>query len=278
MILPKVYEFSAEKNWKVWLIFWAIHGNEPCGTQVLEKLIQDIKSWKIKIESGKLIIIPICNPEAYKQNIRFVEENLNRVFNNFDDSSYERKLAKFLKGYIEKCDYLLDLHSFHTEWDHYLFQDFEDDKTNEFIKALWVKNIVTGWPELYGSWDEQDTVWYAYSQWKTAALIECWSHNDPKCFDIANSAVYNFLIYLGIINWELWKVHQNITKITAMVRKEQEWKLVQNFIEMQELKQGELIAEYNDGTQFFAEKDGNILLANSNAKIWHEWYYLAYKK
>ncbi|MGB2110645.1 MAG: hypothetical protein ACPHY8_01665 [Patescibacteria group bacterium] len=91
------------------------------------------------IESGKLIIVPICNPKAYQADVRQIEDNLNRVFYDKKDKnnlSYEEKIAEFLKQYIDTGDYILDLHSFHAQGNHYIFQDFTDEKTNEFISAL----------------------------------------------------------------------------------------------------------------------------------------------
>ena len=93
-----------------------------------------------------------------------------------------------------------------------------------------------GWPEIYSAGDELDTVGYAYSQGKIAALIECGSHTDPKCYEVAETAVNNFLIYTGIISGNSPEVQQNITKITTMIRKERPGILMQDFFEMQEVK------------------------------------------
>ena len=281
MQYPKVYEFEWKKAGKTAVIFWAIHGNDICGPQVLEKLIQDIQCGKIIIESGKLIIVPICNPKAYQADVRQMEDNLNRVFYEKKDKnnlSYEEKIAEFLKKYIDAGDYILDLHSFHAQGNHYIFQDFTDEKTNEFISALWVKNIVQGWPELYEAWEELDTIWYAYSQGKIGALIECGSHRDPECFDIANKTIQNFLIFSEIISGKWEKNIQNITKIDSMIRKEKPGNFTKNYIEMQEITAWEVIVKYDDWEEFIAKKDGNILLTNKDAKIWQEHFYIAYKK
>lgn len=281
MEFPKVYEFFGKKPGKTAVIFWAIHGNEICGPQVLQALIEKLESQELILESGKLIIVPICNPKAHQADVRQIEDNLNRVFYDKKDTnnlSYEEKISEFLKPLIDKSDYILDLHSFHAAWNHYIFQDFTDEKTNEFIQALWVKNIVQGWPELYEAGEELDTIWYAYAQGKIGALIECGSHRDPQCFQVAEKTIHNFLKYCEMVSWETEKQIQNITKMDSMIRKTKPGKLTKDFIEMQEISAWEVIVEYDDGDTFIAQKDGNILLTNAQAQIGQEFFYIAYKK
>lgn len=46
----------------------AVHGNEVCGPKALERVVAEIESGAIEIEAGKLVVIPVCNEQAYDQN------------------------------------------------------------------------------------------------------------------------------------------------------------------------------------------------------------------
>jgi len=52
-----------------------------------------------------------------------------------------------------------------------------------------------------------------------------------------------------------------------MIRKTKSGEFTKNYIEMQEITAGEIIVKYDDGEEFIAKKDGNILLTNKDAKI-----------
>lgn len=278
MEYPKVFKYSSEKAWKNLLILWAIHWNEICWPKVLTELVTEIESNKIKIESWSVTIIPICNIEGHKQDVRFVEENLNRVFGKADESTYERALAAFIKPYIESSDYVLDLHSFQSEWKPFMFEDVDDEETKAFVKAVWCPNVVKWWTEMYPWEEELDTIGYTYKVWKKWALIECWSHREEGCFEVWTLAALNALKYLKIINWDVEEKPLNYLTLSKLVRKEKEWKMLKKYIEMESFNKGDIIAKYNDGEEIVAENNWNILFPNDSVPVWEEWFYLCYKK
>lgn len=277
MKYPEVFEFKWKKPWKNLLIFGAIHWNEVCWPQVLWDIIEKIKSWNIVIESGSLTLIPVCNEEAYSKNVRQINENLNRIFWKNDDSTYERKLANFLKKEIDKADYLLDLHSFDGEWNPFMFEDYDDQKTIDFVKAIWCEYLVKWWTEMYPDDEWLDTVSYAHKAWKIWALVECWNHEEESCFGVWMDSCLNAMKYLGLISWKLEEKSSIYLKLSKLYYKEKEGKFSGEYIQMQEVKKGEIIAKYSDGAEIKAEKNGNILFPKTYANIWEEWFYLCYK-
>jgi predicted deacylase len=66
----------------------------------------------ITLLSGSVTFIPVCNPLAKEKNVRYIEENLARVFDEHKNPvSYEQKLATQLSDYVKNADAILDIHS-----------------------------------------------------------------------------------------------------------------------------------------------------------------------
>ncbi len=109
-------EYHSGNPGKTLLVFGAIHGDEICGPKAIAEVMNEIDSGKIVLKSGKIIFVPVCNPEAFKQNKRFVDVNLNRVFKKHPNpTKYEEKLANILCDFMGDADILLDIHSISSE-------------------------------------------------------------------------------------------------------------------------------------------------------------------
>ncbi len=92
------------------VIFGGTHGNEWTGIKIVTHYQEYFQK---KFPSLKLEFI-LANPEAYKLNRRFKDEDLNRAFQYLGEnrSSFEHTRAKELKEIILKEDCLvLDLHT-----------------------------------------------------------------------------------------------------------------------------------------------------------------------
>lgn len=102
-------------------IIGATHGDEPAGVHALQKISEHIqnKDWVIE---GLDIFGLIGNPDAYAKNVRFIDHNLNRMFQAqlLDDetnTSSEVMRAREIESYFldlrnkYKTVYVLDVHS-----------------------------------------------------------------------------------------------------------------------------------------------------------------------
>jgi|688.fasta_scaffold50100_5 succinylglutamate desuccinylase len=111
--LDCAFEISSGKKGHTVVIFGGIHGNEVAGVEAMVKFKKHFDLKKLNLKQGKIILI-LGNPQAYKSGLRFVNQNLNRVFDGNLQDTLESKRAKniydFLKDY-DKIDYILDLHS-----------------------------------------------------------------------------------------------------------------------------------------------------------------------
>ena len=114
MSLIEKYVFTCENKGMNLLILGGVHGNETAGIKAGFRVVEDIKQGKIKLQNGRLTIVPVCNPAAYQKDVRSIEENLNRVMKmHLNPQSYEQCLANEICPLIKANRMLLDLHSTH---------------------------------------------------------------------------------------------------------------------------------------------------------------------
>lgn len=84
------------------LIVGGLHGDEPSGIEVAKYFRKNTYSHIHSI---------IGNPEAIKQNIRFVGTDMNRSFQAKTYISIEEKRAKEIKKLLYKYDLIIDIHN-----------------------------------------------------------------------------------------------------------------------------------------------------------------------
>lgn len=79
-------------------VVFCLHGNEKYGVEVVAKLPASLPSF-------------LANEKALKENVRFIDEDLNRVFPGNAEGNYEERIAFELKDKLKNFDCVLDLHS-----------------------------------------------------------------------------------------------------------------------------------------------------------------------
>ena len=100
------------------LIIGGIHGDEPCGINAIQAIVQDPEAYRPT--HGKMMLM-YGNPQAIKKGVRYIDENLNRIFmkskENLPDKllCLEKQRMQQLKLYMDKADILLDIHASYTQ-------------------------------------------------------------------------------------------------------------------------------------------------------------------
>ncbi len=273
--------FSSTAQGPRLLVLGAVHGNEVCGPPAIRKVIAQLQSGALALEKGSVTFVPVCNPKAHAAGTRFVEKNLNRVICPRDTPTlYEERLASHLMRLIDACDWLLDVHSYHSKGPAFVFQDTANPQTASFARCLGPDYIVTGWAEMYAAPDaatlmEGDTVGYAHAKGKTGVVIECGHHPDPAALLVAEKAILNALQFLGMIACDEPLAPKNPTVIrgTKVVAKTKSGKLAKDWQHFDPIYAGEPVALYDDGTAEVSPQDGCLLLPKADALIGEEWFY-----
>ncbi|MGC9404002.1 succinylglutamate desuccinylase [Vibrio genomosp. F10] len=110
------------------IISCGIHGDETSPMEIIDKIISDVLSGFQTVSERCLFII--AHPEATNQHTRFIEENLNRLF---DDKHHEpsrevtiadnlkRTVTRFYSGTKVETRWHLDLHCAIRTSKHYSF-------------------------------------------------------------------------------------------------------------------------------------------------------------
>lgn len=268
----KTCEFDSWFEWNTLLLIWAIHGNEKCWTHAIYKVIKMIHSEEIILKTWKIVCIPVANPQAYKENIRYCELDLNRCFKPwYNKYTYEGQLAMMIRKRIDACDYMIDVHSIDAGDARFVFKSCNQDlEVNEFAKHSLVPEVLVGTWNSFRQW-KWATENYAHISWKKGLCIECWQHNDPNAVQVAYDAIMNILKYLSIIQWTTIKSeYMRKIKLYKTIYKKKEWVLRKNLRHWDCVSEWDIVATYDDNSQEIVRTDGIIILPKSWANVWEQ--------
>ena len=116
---PYVHVLESGKPGPTVMVAALTHGNEVSGAIVVDALLAS----GLKPRQGTLIF-SFNNIEAYQRfdpknpfRSRMVDEDFNRTWGRLDRpaTTLETRRAQVVKRYVERADFLLDLHSMHDD-------------------------------------------------------------------------------------------------------------------------------------------------------------------
>ena len=278
----KKYCFATEIKGLNILVLGGVHGNEVAGTLAQRDIISQIEKGELKLKSGSVTFIPVVNEKAQKNDVRFVDVNLNRVVCFHENPmNNEEMIANELIKEIDECDIMLDLHSTHCEGDvEFAFIDYPNEKNRELLSLVPVENALAGWPEIYDNNAEIDnfcTEKYAYSNNKAGLTVECGYHKSKRSVEVAKKSILNVLAHYNVVELNKYEVGRpNTIRLASFVIKKTEGQLSQNYQHLSRITKGEVLACYDNGENIVAEFDGYMIIPNHNADIGSEWFYLGY--
>jgi succinylglutamate desuccinylase len=111
--LPYCIEVASNREGPHVVVVGATHGNEPTGVMAMVAFHRRMQTGDVQLESGKVSLL-LGNPQAYEQDRRYVDRDLNRSFNEPVSSLNEGQRAGDIIQYLEQntgIEALLDLHS-----------------------------------------------------------------------------------------------------------------------------------------------------------------------
>jgi predicted deacylase len=279
-----VFEFNALRPGPVILFLGAIHGNERCGATAIEKLVGELQSGTLPLLKGSVLCVPVANPRAFKKNVRYVEENLNRVFRpTRSPKTYEAKLANVLCTLVDRVDVLLDIHSISAKGDLFLYLDYPTAANKRFARGIGSKTAIVGWPELYDRLGKKvqsySTTTYAAERGKETLLIECGQHASSSAARVAYAAIINTLRHYGLL---AGRGRANsiayIAVDTVFFRKSARERFVKEWRHLDKVTKGQSIFFDEKGRPIKASHDGYIIMPHKNAAVGEDWLYLGNEK
>lgn len=274
-----VHHFKAPVEGKHILFLGAIHGDEICGPEAINKIIQQINSKELTLKQGQVTFVPVSNPLAYAKNVRQVNENLNRIIEHHSKETIpEHSYANQVVEVIQQADILVDLHSFDDEGDPFLFLDHPTPTMQSLADILGGKMILYGWDNIYEktSTPSYCTEWCAFQHNTESLTFECGSNGSEESIQNAYTAIIKTLSYFDMIDHqELVSEPSHHVEMKKLYIKEQDGDFVQEFKTITSMTAGDVIAIYNDGTQITMPFDGFLILPKHWAQIGDEWFYIA---
>ena len=229
-----------------------VHGNESFGVDAIKELIPSLD-----VKKGKITFI-IANPEAVKQNKRFIEFNLNRCFLKLQPKdiydSLEGKIARKLILYMENADWLLDIHGSNSQ-DSTPFIICEK-QSFDVAKKLPFGIISYNWDKFQpGSSD-----YYMNTQNKIGICAECGYIGKKDSKEEAKRAITNFLILADSIEGKIKTIpNKKFLKIVSQYKnKYGKFIKSRNFNDFEGLDKNEQIGK--DGIKKVYAKNGEIVL------------------
>ncbi len=263
----------------------AVHGNEVCGEVALRNTVSDFQNSTRFINNGKVIIAPVCNPEAFAQKKRYIDRNLNRsLYPKAIKTAYEDHLDEEICALLEQADTVVDLHSFSTKGKAFSMPSLMDTREMSLVRAIGISNLVTGWSEAYLNAGiavdpllSQGTTEYARLHGAVAITVECGQHDDPDSISVAQGVIDSVLAVHngGALPNVPFTAHE---MKNVWFRDDRPAEFVRPWQNFDRIARGEPIARYDDGEVLLAPYDAAFVMPKSWAVPGEEWFYLALPK
>ena len=294
------------------IVLGAVHGNETCGTQAIQRVTAEIQSGKLHIVAGSVTLVPVTNPLAYARKQRMGDRNLNRnLYPKPAPTDFEDHIANWLCPLLAQHEILLDLHSFHTAGESFVMlgPDNNTGTLEPFALAareealalrLGVRRLVDGWLDTYALGVQRrvahnpveaesrglntdprygvGTTEYMRSVGGCALTLECGQHADPAAPEVAYRAIHNALAHLGLIAQAAPPdvANPEALRLYQVIDKAHaDDAFSRAWASFDPVAAGELIGVRQDGSEVVADDDGFIVFPNPKALPGQEWFYLA---
>ena len=203
--VPYLYVLEGPEPGPTAMISAIVHGNEISGAVILN----DLLNRNFRPARGTLILA-FMNVEAFRRfdsahpsESRLVDEDLNRVWSlerlDSPGASVELRRAKEVKPFVERADYLLDLHSTTGDGGPMLLVGMTQ-KALRFARSLKIDApIIRDWGHLKGRRMRDYEGFGEEARTPIALLMESGQHWRENTLQMADDAVRKFLTALGMV-------------------------------------------------------------------------------
>ncbi len=252
----EVFEFGTGKP--EILITGGIHGGEATGIYVAQKLVEFLENKDIL--KGKVKIIPICNPTAFRQKERtspYDGLDMNRIFPGDENGTITQRTANEIYNQAKDVDYLIDLHCCGTYGYSYTLALWQESKEiEEFANKLDIPILVQS------SGAEGQLFVELTKKGKKALIIELpgggnVAEVDLKSGENAFTALLNLLGKLEIIEYDTYHTDPQLCDKLVPLRAEEEGLFLTDHIAGDVIEENKLIAHIN-GKEIIVDKKGTL--------------------
>jgi succinylglutamate desuccinylase len=216
--LPYCIEVAADKTGEHVVIVGGTHGNEPAGVNAMVGFHRRLKDGEVKLDSGKISLL-LGNPQAYRNDRRYIDQDLNRSFDDPALTTKEGRRAGEIIAYLDRNNdiaALLDLHS--VSIGDFKICVYEKDNAQSLNLALNISDIRLHF--AYHPDHMPGTLIEAAGTHQICSLIvECGNHLSKSATNIALDLIYAILVHKKLIDAFLWadkKIPGTITQYESI--------------------------------------------------------------
>ncbi|MFI5012327.1 MAG: succinylglutamate desuccinylase/aspartoacylase family protein [Hyphomicrobiales bacterium] len=284
------------------IVLGAVHGNETCGPQAILRAIADCRAGRLDIRRGHVTFVPVVNHKAYLQGTREGDRNLNRDLREYIlPQCHEDRVANLLCPLLREHDVLLDIHSFRSQGEAFVFAGPLDNAADaepfhkaqaegEFAMRLGPSLLMHGWLAAHGRAHAErvrrgdpgaiaskgvGTTEYMRHCGGYGVTLECGQHRDQRAAETAYAAILNALAQLRLIDAPQPKrsVERAIELVNAVLCLAEGDRLARPWATGDAVAAGEVIARRADGEALNAPSAGFVVFPNAEPKPLGELYY-----
>lgn len=294
------------------IVTGAVHGNEVCGSLAIHRLAEDLDQGRVVIARGRLTLVPVTNPLAYRRGRREGERNLNRALGPTPTPrQFEDHVANWLCPLLAEHEVLLDLHSFQAPGRAFAMVGPRDNtgevepfaqaaREETWARCLGVDRLVDGWLGTYargvarrraaaqaaglaGTLDLDPrygvgTTEYMRTRGGCALTLECGQHEDPQAPLVGYRAIRHTLAHLGLTDEPAppsASPAEQLSLHEVIDKQHADDRFSREWTSFDRVEAGSLIGTRASGEAVVAEAAGWIVFPNPRAAARQEWFYLA---
>ena len=277
--------YSMDKPGPLFICVGGMHGNEPAGVEAIELLIKMMEVEHITNPAfsfhGTFIGL-LGNPTAFKERTRFIDEDMNRQWNEgvrdnaitAEQVSIQR-ILKIIDLFIENCNpeqiYFLDLHTTSSTGGIFSIVS-EDTRSLQMAQDIYAPIIKGFLNELQGTslhYIHQENIGIP----TTALVFEAGQHKEPLSVNRAIAAIICSMRHAGCVKaGDVENRHVEILKeyskslpgLTQLlyrhkITEKDKFKMLPNYYNFQKINKGETLAQDCNG-DVVSPYSGMILL------------------
>ncbi|MSP97181.1 MAG: succinylglutamate desuccinylase [Betaproteobacteria bacterium] len=268
-------------------VLGAVHGNERCGAQAIARMAADIDTGLVTLGRGILQLVPVTNPKAYREGVRFVDRNLNRhLYPKEEKQHYEDHLDPIVCEVLDRTDVLLDLHSYTSPGGPFIFLEPHNARELAYATSLGVADFAYGWKEAFGSGnarESQGTTEYARTKGALAVTLECGQHLNADAADIGYRAILLAMAHLEMLDAKCLAAlrpaghtpaaRQRCVRMKNVYHRAAGAVFARPWRHFDPVARAEAMATLANGDVLAAPEDGFIVLPKDMAVTGEEWFF-----
>ena len=258
------------------VVFGGLHGNEICGMEAIRDLMTELRSGQLTLQSGCLTLVPVANPKAAEQGVRFIDHNLNRIFHHAcldqDSQGYEHTLLPELLTLAKKADILIDLHSMTDNAPPFALIAPEDDQHIILAEAANLNHIMVQSTAIIADHHFTTMDFGLYHDIESLS-VECGQHDDPAAITVAYEVIRNICDHFNVIAYPEKRspVKPAFYHVQSVVRREAPGRFVRDWQSFDFVERGMPLALYENGRAVQADTTGFIFMPNEATPLNEEW-------